>query len=94
MPSSCVLAASTACQIKVVDVHERGTSTHRIAPGQQQLQQLSKKRGTCMLTCTAAECHVRVRRVLKIVVKGNNKQLQHEVAAADPAGMGSKLAAQ
>jgi hypothetical protein len=33
-------------------------------------------------------------RVLKIVVKGNNKQLQHEVAAADPAGMGSKLATQ
>ncbi|WIA09713.1 hypothetical protein OEZ85_009097 [Tetradesmus obliquus] len=35
-----------------------------------------------------------VLRVLKIVVKGSSKELQREVATADPAGMGAKLAAQ
>lgn len=33
-------------------------------------------------------------RVLKIVVKGSSKELQREVATADPAGLGAKLAAQ
>lgn len=33
-------------------------------------------------------------RVLNNVAKGNTKQVQHEVTTADPAGMGSKLAAQ
>jgi hypothetical protein len=58
---------------------------------------LNSKTGTRMLNCTSAKLHFVlrcVRRVLKIVVRGSNKELQHEVAAADPAGMGSKLAAQ
>lgn len=58
---------------------------------------LLQKRSCCMLMPTLsaiASFVVVVCRVLKNAAKGNSKEVQHEVATADPAGMGSKLAAQ